>query len=214
MGGRFFTALASCFQGWPFCGGDDPWALVMLGVVAVLVLFLGFFLPAMRFASPYRVREAAPPEVPLSIAAIDVRRNAWWVWEYHYIWRQYPRDICSAFPRLVAMVIVGLIDVGAALTVGFAFLTVFIQVTVNVWNVLPKLITALPQMAWWMITALPSAIAMGARYAASASITYQLLAAAIATALLVLFFRSKAWQLTRLWIRSKKERVCLRIRVV
>ncbi|MBI2624718.1 hypothetical protein HYW67_04535, partial [Candidatus Parcubacteria bacterium] len=148
------------------------------------------FLPAMGAARRWPTAEAHPPEVPPSVAAINMRRDAWLVRAYRYVWGQYPRDICSVFPRLVLMIVVGLLDVGAALMVGFMLLTGFVRFLIGIWHVILMLPAALAQIAWWVV-GLPSATAAGFRYAASTSVTYQLLAATTAVALLVLFFRSQ-----------------------
>ncbi|MBI3304738.1 hypothetical protein HYZ80_00195 [Candidatus Parcubacteria bacterium] len=182
-------------------------------MTSILILMFCAFLPAIGAARRWPTAETHPPEVPPSVATINMRRDAWLVRAYRYVWGQYPRDICSVFPRLVLMIVVGLLDVGATLMVGFMLLTGFVTFLIGIWHLIPMLPAALAQIAWWVV-GLPSATAAGFRYAASTSVTYQLLAATTAVALLVLFFRSKAWQLTRLYARSKKDRVCLKIRIV
>lgn len=190
------------FKNWPWAYGDSIMivfsAIIIIAIIwVIMVLTVGFIVDKDTYLPPF--------EVPADTAAITLSKDQFWIKIYHRFWGSYPRDICTYVKRSI-------------------FMTAFFLVTGA--GVLLTLISAIPVVSWilwglsWLMLEIPGfsavilkGIAQGVGYAVSVPITYKLLAALAGLILLVLFFRSQTWRIAKLWIKSKKEKYCLPIRV-
>jgi hypothetical protein len=200
---RVLSGLLGYFINWPLSSGDSI-AAVWFAIIAFMLIFA--VMMAITCMMVDKDKCSPSPEVPADIAAITLSKDKLWMKVYYGLWGSYPRNLCAYVERSVFMAIL-LIVTGTG-----AILAIAGVIPILCWGILGLL---------WLIAELPSlavfalrGIAQGVSYAIFMPITYQLLAVLTGLVLFVLFLRSQTWQIIKLWIKSKKEKYCLSIRVV
>lgn len=199
------SSLLGYFQNWPL---SSSVSIAIVWLVAILFLLTSMIMIAISFLMVIRDekdKHFSSPEVPADIAAITFSKDRLWMRVYYGLWKSYPRNLCVYVKRSAFMVVLFIITgVGASLLLAGV-------IPILSWSILGL---------FWLITELPGlsvfalrGIAQGASYVILMPITYKLLAVLAGLVLLVSFLRSQAWQIIKLWIKSKKEKYCLPIRV-
>ena len=179
-----------------------PLFFLMVGALLVAVVFL--------FRDKLFIREESPPEVPEELAAWTLRRDSLWVRFYHWYFGYYPRDICSYIPMSCLLILgVVMISVGAVLIL-LPLLSWLLWILYGLYC----LIVEFPTIVVWLFTKFPALVVSVAVFIGTTPLAYKAVAVLVALMLGIIFFRSRTWQLLRLWVRAKKKRFCPRIRVV
>ena len=185
--------------------------LFVLGIIfSVAVLLLKMFFGDV--SSP----EESSPEVPDGPNVWTVYKNALWIRYYYWVYGVYPRDICSYFWKSLMILgasILSIIFIPMVLVVLISFACwAVVGMASTLWLIIvgsPEFIKLLLQGITWLFFG----IVDGAPYVISFSLTYKVIGVGGSIACLILFFRSNAWKVMRLWMKAKKERFCPRIRV-
>lgn len=203
-------ALITSLKSWPFIGE--------LGFISFLMFVWGvsLFCLLMIYVSGKcpKIGEQAPA-IPTGLATHTFRRDSLWAKFYFYFYKSFPRDLCTYFWQSVVL---GISSVVGAITV---LLCLFLAATL-----LAMFVVGIFRLALGAPSFLMGILVFGAtvwkvltvvtvKFSSSAynqPIVLQVLGSLIIFFLLILFFRSSAWKITRLRWKAFKEKNCPLIR--
>ena len=215
MGGFWDSVLVPVLRNFPWLR-TELLELLTISLFAFMLVLISI-LVGRSFFTVFS-EDQSPTEIPQNSAAWTVRKDAPWIRLYHWFYETYPRDICSYFWASIFLLIASILNTLSGLALLLFGISIFIfWLPLGIWYLFLAIlgvIKILPQLFGGFMQTLFRNIISGGDYLLSISLTYQVLTGMVLLLVLILFFRSRAGKLTRLWIKAKKGRYCPRIRVI